>query len=88
MPPPPSSFPRSSFPLPLLAVPWAFCFIMYSGLHLTYPRDRRRAAERQRSEEAREQEWEFEPEGGLPRFAVQLLCGAVAAGPIAARPAL
>ena len=33
---------------------------MYSGLHATYPRDRRRASERQRSGG---REWEFEADG-------------------------
>ncbi len=28
-----------------MAVPWALCVIMYSGLHWTYPRDKRRAME-------------------------------------------
>ncbi|KAK9820276.1 hypothetical protein WJX72_008508 [[Myrmecia] bisecta] len=27
-----------------MAIPWTCCFILYSGLHLTYPRDRRRQA--------------------------------------------
>ncbi|KAI3430502.1 hypothetical protein D9Q98_005097 [Chlorella vulgaris] len=41
--------------------PWVFCFLMYTGLHITYPRDRRRAAERQRDSDTRE--WEFGADG-------------------------
>ena len=33
-----------------MAVPWALCVIMYSGLHWTYPRDKRRAMELAREE--------------------------------------
>lgn len=30
--------------LVFLAVPWALCALFYTGLHFTYPRDKRRAA--------------------------------------------
>ena len=29
--------------LAFLAVPWLFCFIVYSGIHFTYPKDRHNA---------------------------------------------
>lgn len=35
--------------LAFTTIPWTFCFFMYSGLHMTYPKDRRRALERVRS---------------------------------------
>lgn len=47
------------------AVPWTFCFLMYSGLHLTYPKDRRDALERSRGDGARE--WDFEGSGAGAR---------------------
>ncbi|PRW32866.1 MFS general substrate transporter isoform A [Chlorella sorokiniana] len=44
--------------LAFTTVPWTFCFLMYSGLHISYPKDRRRALEWQRAQE--QQEWQFE----------------------------
>ena len=53
-----------SMPAPpiLTAVPWTFCFFMYTSLHLTYPTDRKRAAERARA--AEHHEWQFAREDG------------------------
>ncbi|EFN51219.1 hypothetical protein CHLNCDRAFT_141208 [Chlorella variabilis] len=52
--------------LAFTTVPWIFCFLMYSGLHATYPRDRRRASERQRSGG---REWEFEADAAAAAVA-------------------
>ncbi|PSC76181.1 MFS general substrate transporter [Micractinium conductrix] len=47
--------------LAFTTIPWAFCAFVYSGLHVTYPRDRRRALERQRgTDERAAREYEFE----------------------------
>lgn len=52
--------------LAFTTIPWAFCFLMYSGLHLTYPRDRRRALDRERDAPA-QREWQFDAdEEALP----------------------
>ena len=42
----------SSALLVFTTVPWALCAVFYSGLHLTYPRDRRRAAQQAAAVEA------------------------------------
>ena len=70
-PPPPPSLAPPSCPPPPSPVPWAFCAFVYSGLHVTYPRDRRRALERQRgTDERAAREYEFEADGGCrPRVA-------------------
>ncbi|KAL4422801.1 hypothetical protein ABPG75_008998 [Micractinium tetrahymenae] len=50
--------------LAFTTIPWAFCFLMYSGLHLTYPRDRRRALDRDRGS-SEQHEWQFDADAAV-----------------------
>ena len=57
-----------------MAVPWALCVVIYSGLHWTYPRDKARAMDLAMEEPSVHPEVDFQSLSSKPVEVVPVCC--------------